>query len=333
MIILDNESTWNTSIILSETNYEVVEAIYKSSKDYFYHGIGGFSEDKELVGLCVYNKELYFCYNNISYKTSPKDICCDRVLCREDEDRKKWYYNFIVKINNKEVCNIKYIPYISPLAMPFSDDLDEFDYLYSLNKVMKNEKTLNTFMGGMMRRERKTCERINRINKRKNHFEVKKQILSDKPNFVPHIPKFPKLEQVVPLPFHEKTNQFIIDYKDLSEKSLWEKYNLQSVWFDVDDYVVASKKHGALGLTIINVLVDFGFILQLDYKEELSDYEIENFWGDEPVKLVQFDLENDSNYYAYIPQSTDLKSIFDVKIYEVSVGEIKQDGLDMGGLK
>ena len=171
----------------------------------------------------------------------------------------------------------------------------------------------------------------NMFNVRK--IKTMKRIWLDEQEFIPHIPKFPKLEKVVPLPFHEKTNQFIIDYKALSEKALWEKYNLKSVWFDVKDYVVASKKHGTLGLTIINVLVDFGFILQLDYREELSDYNVENFWGEEPVKLVQFDLENDQCYYAYIPQITDLKSIFDVKIYEVSVGDIEQGGLDMGGLK
>ncbi len=131
-----------------------------------------------------------------------------------------------------------------------------------------------------------------------------------------NIPEFPKLEQLIPLPFHEKTNQFILDYNKLSEKELWKKYDLKSVWSNSDNYVIASKQHGNLGKVLIYVLELFDYILQTDKEETLIYFKPKNYWGEEPVKLVQFDIDNNQNYYAYIPQSTYLKSIFDVKIYE-----------------
>lgn len=142
-------------------------------------------------------------------------------------------------------------------------------------------------------------------------------------------PEFPKLEQVIPLAFHEMTNQFITDYKELSERELWEKYDLRRVWHNADDYVIASKQHGSLGKVLICVLELFDYILQTDKKETLIHFNPKNFWDEEPVKLVQFDLENDQNYYAYIPQSTDLKSIFDVKIYEMDIHEQGEPKIEM----
>ena len=148
------------------------------------------------------------------------------------------------------------------------------------------------------------------------------------------IPKFPKLEKVVPLPFHEKTNQFIIDYKELSETQFFEKYyKLQNIWHNADEYIVASKQYGNLGKVFTYVLVHYGFIAETDYDEEITSDHLENFWGDVPVKLVKFDLQDGLCYYAYIPQSTDLKSILDVKIEDIHMGLLEQGGLDMGGLK
>lgn len=51
-------------------------------------------------------------------------------------------------------------------------------------------------------------------------------------------------------------------------------------------------------------MVDKGYIIQIDYKEDIEDYidNIKNFWGEQEIKLVRFELENDQNYYAKVPR-------------------------------
>lgn len=46
-----------------------------------------------------------------------------------------------------------------------------------------------------------------------------------------------------------------------------------------------------------------GYILQLDYKEEVEDYldEIPNDWHRQDVKLVRLEMDNDQDYYMYVP--------------------------------
>lgn len=51
-------------------------------------------------------------------------------------------------------------------------------------------------------------------------------------------------------------------------------------------------------------------MLQLDYKENLEDYEEEltNYWKEE-MKLVQFIMNNDQSYYAHVPVSLEISDI------------------------
>lgn len=123
-------------------------------------------------------------------------------------------------------------------------------------------------------------------------------------------------EQVIPNAFREKINQVIADYKTLDDISFWEKYYLEDVWYTGEMYEEENKNKQLLGNIIINLLIDEDYILQIDYKEELEDYreDLKNMWGDVPVKLVQFDLDNDQYYYALIPESSDIKNLYEVKI-------------------
>ena len=70
---------------------------------------------------------------------------------------------------------------------------------------------------------------------------------------------------------------------------------------------------------IVFVLVDEGYICQLDWKEDLEDYEehIRNYWKDEDIKLIEFDLDNDQQYYAKIPRENQICDIYEVKVTEV----------------
>lgn len=146
------------------------------------------------------------------------------------------------------------------------------------------------------------------------------------------IPKFPKLEQVVAPPFHETINQLIIDFKELSDLKFYEKYELDDVWHkgdEYDDYVKRKNEHGFYGFMIIKTLIECGQVVEMDARDPIDNYLFENFWGDVPVKFVCFDLNNDEAYYSYIPQSSDLKIIFDVKIEDIHMGLLEQGGLDM----
>jgi len=57
----------------------------------------------------------------------------------------------------------------------------------------------------------------------------------------------------------------------------------------------------------------------VDYKEELIDYieNIHNYWAKKEVKLISFELDNDQQYYAYVPKDAEVGSLYEVKLTEV----------------
>ena len=129
----------------------------------------------------------------------------------------------------------------------------------------------------------------------------------------------PELEKIIPAKFHKLVNQIITDYNLLSDSEMWGKYNLSEIWFTVDEYVNEKRERGLLGFIIVNCLVDEGFILQIDYKEEISDYidSIAEFWKDN-LKVVSFDLDNDQIYLAKVLKDVETKNIFEVKVNTVN---------------
>ena len=78
----------------------------------------------------------------------------------------------------------------------------------------------------------------------------------------------------------------------------------------------------------MKILIEEGQVLSMDARENIDNILFDNYWGDEPVKFVNFDMEDDSAYYSYIPQSTTLKSIFDIKIEDIYMGLLDQGGLE-----
>ena len=128
-----------------------------------------------------------------------------------------------------------------------------------------------------------------------------------------------ELEQIIPNKFRKQVNCIIEDYNKLQDNEFWEKYNLQDIWFDVSDYIKENATKNLLGFIIVNVLVDEGHILQLDYKEELEDYieTIKNLWGKQQVKLIRLDLGNDQDYYMYVPKTVEIDNLYEVKILNV----------------
>lgn len=137
MIVLDNFSKMNTSIIIDGENYKVVA---KENRNQIENGEGGFSENGDLLGIYMENGKMYFRYNKMSYETTPSELLC-KYQIQEDGMR-----NFIVSIRNAVVCDITYKPYISPFALTFGDDDEEFDYLLCLSRLLVDVNAIESFI-------------------------------------------------------------------------------------------------------------------------------------------------------------------------------------------
>ena len=133
------------------------------------------------------------------------------------------------------------------------------------------------------------------------------------------IPYNTSLEQIIPIQFHEKVTQLIVDYETMEDLDFWNKYELDQIWFGFNEYL-KDKGNGLLGRMIVFVLADDGYICQLDWKEDLEDYEehIRNYWKDDDIKLIEFNLDNDQQYYAKVPRKNQICDVYEVKVSEVN---------------
>jgi hypothetical protein len=134
----------------------------------------------------------------------------------------------------------------------------------------------------------------------------------------------PELEKIIPIRWHSFVNEMIYDYKVLDDNGFYEKYKkpiaLDEIWFFLQDYERENKGRNLLGSLIVFAMIEKGYILQLDYKEDLTEFysNIKNYWNNTETKLIQFVLNNDQNYYALV-----LKDINMEKMYEVTVVDVK----------
>lgn len=66
-------------------------------------------------------------------------------------------------------------------------------------------------------------------------------------------------------------------------------------------------------------LTDKGYILQLDYKNDIEEYYsgLQNYWKGLKTKLVQFVLDNDQQYFAMVPIDTKMDKMYEVTILDV----------------
>lgn len=127
-----------------------------------------------------------------------------------------------------------------------------------------------------------------------------------------------ELECIVPAQFQNMVNTAIMDYDKLEDEEFWNKYKLSEIWYTLEMYEDDKKKAILLGTILVNLLVDKGYIIQIDYKEDIEDYidNIKNFWGEQEIKLVRFELENDQNYYAKVPRISNVKNMYEVHILD-----------------
>ncbi|MGE7022129.1 PoNi-like cognate immunity protein [Solibacillus cecembensis] len=164
----------------------------------------------------------------------------------------------------------------------------------------------------------------------KNSMKFKPISLSDYDNeqeieeldIIEGIEKNPALEKVIPPRWHAFVNELIHDYNELDNRSFYEKYKktmgLGQIWFLLEEYEEENEGKNLLGSLIVFAMVEKGCILQLDYKEDLEDYDsyLKNYWDTE-TKLVQFILDNDQNYYALVPNELDISAIYEVTLQDI----------------
>src|SRR5699024_2727086 len=131
------------------------------------------------------------------------------------------------------------------------------------------------------------------------------------------------LQQIIPGKWHAFINALIADYQTLDDDAFYETYQksmeLEQIWFFKDEYKEANKDNNLLGHLIVFALTQRDYILQLDFKEDLEDFYIfiKNAWPDTETKLVQFTLDNDQQYYTFVPKTTDVTNIYEVPVKEV----------------
>ena len=152
--------------------------------------------------------------------------------------------------------------------------------------------------------------------KNEMEFIPEKMLDFPKETYKKGIPEYPRLEKLIPVKFHEITNNFLNDYKKLDYDEFCEKYELD--WLEPDEYVGQEEDLETFGVNFILFLSDIGYIFQFDKLDDLEEVEFyKKFWGRKKVRPIHFQLNSDCYYIAYVPKSVKLKSLFGIKIEEV----------------
>ena len=154
--------------------------------------------------------------------------------------------------------------------------------------------------------------------KNEMEFTTEKMLDFPKETYKKGIPEYKRLEKIIPVKFHEITNNLLVDFKTLSDEDFYDKYELIDR-IDYDDYIEQKKRPELLGRVLIYLLIDNWYILEfdeLDALEEVDHYK--DFWGRRKVKPVCFWIDGVCRYYiAYIPKSSKIESIFNIDIVDI----------------
>jgi hypothetical protein len=132
-------------------------------------------------------------------------------------------------------------------------------------------------------------------------------------------------KSIIPECLYRLFDNIIQDQNELDNISFWEKYNLNEVWYSLEDF--EEDKDTSLGEIIVNILVDHEYILQLDYKEvdaDDADFNdiiswIPELWDCDNYKVIRFELDNDQYYFAKIPVENEICDLYEVKVSEVKM--------------
>ncbi|WP_026650778.1 PoNe immunity protein domain-containing protein [Butyrivibrio proteoclasticus] len=126
---------------------------------------------------------------------------------------------------------------------------------------------------------------------------------------------------IIPPCFYKHVNDFVGDYRKLSDEAFLEKYELDQIWSELDEYAKEKNSGEMLGKLLVFELTEKGYILQLDWKEDFEDFRdhMKNYWSkDGETKVITFELDNDQQYFARIPVDNNIQNLFEipVKVHE-----------------
>ncbi|WP_051537999.1 PoNe immunity protein domain-containing protein [Butyrivibrio proteoclasticus] len=122
---------------------------------------------------------------------------------------------------------------------------------------------------------------------------------------------------IIPPCFYKHVNDFVGDYRKLSDEAFLEKYELDQIWSELDEYAKEKKSGEMLGKLLVFELTEKGYILQLDWKEDFEDYRdhMKNYWSkDGETKVITFELDNDQQYFARIPVDNNIQDLFEISV-------------------
>lgn len=133
----------------------------------------------------------------------------------------------------------------------------------------------------------------------------------------------PLLEKIIPTRWHSFVNELIHDYEVQDDSDFYDKYKnligLDQIWFLSQEYEKENEQKNLLGSLIVFAMTEKGYILQLDYKEDVEEYfsGMKKYWNESKTKLVQFILNNDQNYYALVPMEVNVEEMYEVIVKDV----------------
>lgn len=140
MIVLNNYSKSGTYIVLGAESYTIVK---KEEVNRERQGVGGFSEDGQILGIYVREGRFFLVYNQKRYEVKLGDLKCTNTYVSKVARR------FTVAIGKQTVCDITYEPFIDPGMLVYDADPEEFDFLLYLSGILKDETSIAGFIEGM----------------------------------------------------------------------------------------------------------------------------------------------------------------------------------------
>ncbi|CAM4410031.1 hypothetical protein BAMA_24695 [Bacillus manliponensis] len=140
VITLRNYSKLGSYIVINNSTYFITET---KEGDTIVQGVGGFSENGQLVGVYVEDNTLFFLYNGQSFKEPIDDLICTNNYVSKLERC------FRINIREQDICNIVYEPFIDPGMIHYDADPEEFDVLLYISGLLKGRDSMRNFIKGM----------------------------------------------------------------------------------------------------------------------------------------------------------------------------------------
>lgn len=103
----------------------------------------------------------------------------------------------------------------------------------------------------------------------------------------------------------------------MTDERFIEKYGLLRFWETLEEYKKEKKSTNILGGILVYILNHFGYLTKYEPLEEIDIDDVENFWNESSVRFVEFKINSENRFCAFIPYKNYVKSILDIEIEDV----------------